>query len=85
MNELTVKTNEIRRLHAVCRAQRDAVQQALCTQVRHARSANWDMIRARTVRRYCDDDTRRWILRELRDEYLHAARVLKDVLKALEG
>lgn len=86
MNELTIKTNEIRRLHAVCRAKDAAVRQAYQEQVRHARQANTDIVRHYRLRgRAGGDDDRRFILRELRDEYLHAARVLKEILTAMEG
>ena len=86
MNELTAKTNEIRRLHAVCRAQHDAVRQAYREQVRYARQANTHIVRHyRLVGRACGDDDRRFITREIRDEYLHAARVVKEILTTLEG
>lgn len=86
MNELTAKTKEIRRLHAVCRAQRDAVRQAYRAQVRSARQANTHIVRHyRLVGRACGDDDRRFVIREIRDEHLYAARVLKEILTTLEG
>ena len=86
MDEFTDKTNEIRRLHEVCRAKNAAVRRAYRAQVRYARQMNHELIQQhRLTGRACDDNDRRSIRRELRDEFLHAARVLKDVLKELEG
>ena len=84
MNELTAKTNEIRRLHAVCRAQRDAVRQALHHQVHLARFINYSLIQ--TLRKKtCGHTHPIDVHREVRAEYMHAARVLKEVLQDMEG
>ena len=79
MDALTAKTNEIRRLHAVCRAQHDAVRQAYLQQIKAARQLNHQMI-ALDLTRQC-----RQRLRSCRQSYLYAARVLKKILAEIEA
>lgn len=85
MDALTAKTNEIRRLHAVCRAKDDAVRQAYQEQVRRARSEHHVLLHCGRFRDNDAYETRRILGRELRDQYMHAARVLKEILKDVEG
>ena len=86
MDAFTAKSSEIRRLHAVCRAKDHMVRQAYRREIRNARKMNHEIVRQALLNgRACGDDDRRSIRRELRDEYIHAARVLRDVLKEMEG
>lgn len=80
MDEFTAKTDEIRRLHEVCRAKNDVVRQAYRLEIERARAAHHLYLHERRVR-----STHQHACVCIRDEYLHAARVLKDVLKELEG
>ena len=80
MDDFTAKTNEIRRLHAVCRAKNDAVRRAYRHEIERARAAHHLYLHERRVR-----STHQHACVCIRDEYLHAARVLRDVLKDLEG
>ena len=80
MDEITAKTNEIRRLHKVCRAKNAAVRQAYRLEVERAKAAHYLYLRERRVR-----SARQDTCLCVRDEYLHAARVLKGVLTELEG
>ena len=50
MDEFTAKTNEIRRLHKVCRAKNDAVRQAYRHEVKRARDAHHLYLQERRVR-----------------------------------
>ena len=94
MDELTAKTNEIRRLHAVCRAQRDAVQQAYLGQIKAARLYAHRALHSKRERRTCEklglkadafESVQAYALNiDQRDACLYAARVLKVVLKELE-
>ena len=84
MDDLTAKTHEIRRLHAVCRAKNDAVRQTYREQVRLALSLTRNMVAANRARGSQVPDHKKWLLREQRDACLYAARVLKAVLKELE-
>ena len=80
MDEFTAKTNEIRRLHKVCRAKNAAVRQAYRHEIERARAAHHLYLQERRVR-----SAHQHACLCIRDEYLHAARVLKGVLKELEG
>ena len=87
MDEFTAKTNEIRRLHKVCRAKNAAVRQAYQSQVNCARGAHrlyLQTLRLTAAQQACTDIDSE-VTRCVRAQYLHAARVLKDVLKELEG
>ena len=87
MDEFTAKTNEIRRLHKVCRAKNAAVRQAYQSQVNCARGAHrlyLQALRLTSAQQACTDIDSE-VARCVRAQYLHAARVLKDVLKELEG
>ena len=80
MDALTAKTNEIRRLHAVCRAKNDAVRQAYLGQITSAKQYHREALhfrRKRDVFVYANNIDKR-------DACMHAARVLKQVLKELE-
>lgn len=75
MNTLTVKTNEIR-----------CMQAAYLREIRIARKMNHELVRMAILDgSTCGNDHRRSVRRELRDEAIHAARVLRDILKELEG
>ena len=94
MNELTVKTNEIRRSHAVCRAKNDAVRQAYLGQIKAARLYAHRALHSKRERRTCEElglkadaieSVQAYALNiDQRDACLYAARVLKTVLKELE-
>ena len=83
MDEITAKTNEIRRLHEVCRAKNAAVRQAYRLEIERARAAHHLYLLFRRERRV--RSARQDTCLCVRDEYLHAARVLKGVLTELEG
>ena len=92
MNELTAKTNEIRRLHAVCRAQRDAVKGMCKRQLQEARTYHREAMRLRRAMRisgHCAEGKREYydfcLNVDLRQQAMHAARVLRDVYHELEG
>ena len=95
MDALTAKTNEIRRLHAVCRAQRDAVRQVYLGQITAARLYNHRALQSKRERRKCEDlglnadafeSAQAYALNiDQRDTCLYAARVLKTLLKNVEG
>lgn len=92
MNDLTAKTHEIRRLHAVCRAQRDAVRQACRKQVQDARTYHHEAMRCRRTMRtngHCAEGKRDYYLFclnvDLRQQAMHAARAINEILKEMEG
>ena len=80
MDAITAKMDEIRRLHDVCRAKNDAIRQAYRLEIERARSAHHFYLRERRAR-----TTHQQACVCIRDESLYAARILKDVLKALEA
>ena len=95
MNELTVKTNEIRRSHAVCRAKDAAVRNTYLAQIAAAHSHNHAAIRACLERRQSallgwkakEFDQAMLRVKEIdqRDFCMYAARVLKEILTKMEG
>lgn len=95
MDEFTAKSNEIRRLHAVCRAKNDAVKQAYLGQIKAARLYHHRALHSKRERRKCHElglkadafeSVQAYALnRDQRDACVYAARVLKVVLKELEG
>lgn len=95
MDALTVKTTEIRRLHAVCRAKDAAVRQVYLGQIKAARLYQHRALHSKRERRKCDNlglkDEAHESLRayglyiDLRNACLYAARVVKEILKELEG
>ena len=82
MNELAAKSQEIQRLHAVCRAKNDAVRQAYRLEVARARAAHHRYLQARRSRAHQQNQQ---AYLDVRDEYLYAARVLHTLLEELEG
>lgn len=91
MDNLTVKTHEIRRLHAVCRAQRDMIKQACRKQVQEARAYHHEALRLhRTMSTlgHCPEKPTYYdfcLNVDLRQHALHAARTLSNLYHEMEG
>ena len=95
MDALTVKTTEFSRLHAVCRAKDAAVRQVYLGQIKAARLYHHRALHSKRERRKCDElglkaeafeSVQAYALNiDQRDQCIYAARVVKEILKELEG